>query len=56
MPNIIPNPTEIKIDFIGFYYLLFIIYFIVRRDVKHAIFGTSRQIELYNNFTNISNK
>ena len=25
MPNIIPNPTEIKIDFIGFYYLLFIL-------------------------------
>ena len=40
MPNIIPNPTEIKIDFIGFYYLVFI----VRRDVKHAIFGTSRII------------
>lgn len=43
MPNIIPNPTEIKIDFIDFidfYYLLFI----VRRDVKHAIFGTSRII------------
>ena len=40
MPNIIPNPTEIKIDFIDFYYLVFI----VRRDFKHAIFGTSRII------------